>query len=148
MTTDKLSVMWKEIENYEGIYEISTFGDGRRLYVTREKRLCKSFLRNGYPSIGLSKNNSVRFYTIHGLMAKAFIPNPENKPTVNHKDGNKLNNHIDNLEWATRSEQIMHAIKLGLYTPIPPTKKGDRLSKKTKEKMSASRIKWYNNQNK
>lgn len=120
--------LWKEIENYEGLYEVSTHGNVRRIYLTKEKRLCKIFLRNGYPSVGLSRNNVVRFYTIHGVEARAFLPNPENKKTVNHIDGIKTNNHISNLEWATRSEQIIHANKIGIFKSVPPTKKGDKLS--------------------
>lgn len=68
----------------------------------------------GYQVITLSKDGVRKTYTIHQLVAKAFIPNPENKKTVNHKDGNKLNNCIDNLEWATEKENQQHKWKNGL----------------------------------
>lgn len=68
----------------------------------------------GYLSVGLSKNGKKYKYLVHRLVALAFIPNEENKPTVNHKDGNKTNNTVDNLEWATYSEQVIHARDNGL----------------------------------
>ena len=68
----------------------------------------------GYQVITLSKDGVRKTYTIHQLVAKAFIPNPENKKTINHKDGNKLNNCIDNLEWATEKENQQHKWKNGL----------------------------------
>jgi hypothetical protein len=68
----------------------------------------------GYQVITLSKNGIRKSYTIHQLVAKAFIPNPKNKKTINHKDGNKLNNKVDNLEWATEKENQQHKWKNGL----------------------------------
>ena len=65
---------------------------------------------SGYRTVRLS-GKDVR---IHRLVAQAFIPNPDNKPEVNHKDGNKANNHKDNLEWATRMENMQHAVRTGL----------------------------------
>jgi hypothetical protein len=66
--------------------------------------------KNGYFRIRLNGKK----YSIHRLIAETFIPNPDNKPEVNHKDGNKLNNHISNLEWVTHSENTKHAFKMGL----------------------------------
>jgi len=66
--------------------------------------------QGGYVNIHLSKNHVSKPLKLHQVVATAFLPNPENKPTVNHKDGNKQNNHVDNLEWATHSEQSIHAI--------------------------------------
>lgn len=67
-----------------------------------------------YYSIGVRKGRRSIHLKIHRLVAQAFLPNPENKPCVNHKDGNKLNNHVVNLEWATHSENALHAIETGL----------------------------------
>lgn len=73
------------------------------------KQLKPKVDRYGYETIVLTKDGMRKNYTIHKLVALAFIPNPENKPTVNHKDGNKLNNNVSNLEWATHKEQKVHA---------------------------------------
>lgn len=64
--------------------------------------------------VGLRKNNKLKGASIHRLVAKAFIPNPENKKTVNHKNGNKLDNRVQNLEWATQSENNLHCIRAGI----------------------------------
>lgn len=68
----------------------------------------------GYQVITLSKNGIRKSYTIHQLVAKAFIPNPKNKKTINHKDGNKLNNKVENLEWTTEKENQQHKWNNGL----------------------------------
>lgn len=98
---------------YKGIYQVSNLGQIKsipRKYVTKE-RLLNQYNRNGYLCVGLQ---GPKYRYVHILVAEAFIPNPENKPTVNHKDGNKHNNRVDNLEWATYSENLKHALDNGL----------------------------------
>ena len=105
---------WKDIEGYEGYYQVSNFGRVKSLdrYVKDTKRNCFNFVKGRimspssadkkhYMQVGLSKNNKVIHYLIHRLVAQAFIPNPNNLPQVNHKDENKENNRADNLEWCT-----------------------------------------------
>lgn len=113
------SEVWRGIKGYENLYEISSFGRVRSLNRISNNRLrkgkvCKPFVRGNYLAVALSKQGFVKQFSIHRLLAQAFIDNPENKVTVNHIDGNKMNNNLGNLEWATQSEQIKHAInKLG-----------------------------------
>lgn len=80
------------------------------VFDTFKSRIVAPFIRNGYQCVRIQHKN---FY-IHRLLAEAFIPNPENKPEVNHKDGRKLNNRIENLEWCTYSDNIQHAYNTGL----------------------------------
>jgi hypothetical protein len=96
--------IWKSIENFNN-YEISTLGNIKN---NKTNKILKPFSNNsGYLNISLSKNNIKKNFKIHRLVAFAFIPNLENKLTVNHIDKNKQNNCISNLEWATMSEQNM-----------------------------------------
>jgi hypothetical protein len=104
----------KKIKNYED-YQISCNG-----VVINSKGVelkCSPF-NHGYSRVGLSKNNKQKFFLRHRLVAETYIPNPNNLPEVNHKDGNKLNNHVNNLEWCTCSENHLHAFKLGLHKPV------------------------------
>lgn len=94
--------IWKDINEYENIYQISNLGRVKSV----KKGIIKkpSVLPRGYLRIGLSKCGKVKYYSIHRLVAEAFIPNPFNKPCVNHKDCNTSNNNVDNLEWCTWEE--------------------------------------------
>lgn len=94
--------IWKEIKDYEGLYWVSNQGRVKN----RHNRILKPEIRTGYHSVGLCKNSKCKHYRIHRLVAQAFIPNPENKPIINHIDENKLNNTPSNLEWCTNQENI------------------------------------------
>jgi len=108
--------IWKDIVGYEGLYQVSDFGNVKSLNFnkTKKEKLHKPFLSNGYLRVIFSKNNVQKKFTIHRLSATAFIENPLNLPQVNHKDGIKTNNYRNNLEWCTQSENTKHAHKLGL----------------------------------
>lgn len=98
---------WKKIDNFPN-YEISNFGNVRN--IKRNKEISAIYDKNGYKKVHLFNNGKDKMLFVHRLVAKAFIPNPENKPTVNHIDGNTSNSNINNLEWATFSEQQLHSI--------------------------------------
>lgn len=105
-----MKTVWKNIPNYEN-YKISTTGKIKNI---NTGRILKFSLRKGYLSCNLSSNNIKKTYNIHQLVAKIFIKNPKRKRLVNHIDGNKLNNNIDNLEWVSPSENCLHAHKNNL----------------------------------
>lgn len=104
--------VWKDIEGYEGLYKVSNLGN---IHSIKSHYILKGSIDTmGYRIVNLSKNKTNKHFYIHRLVAKAFIPNPDNKPQVNHIDGNKLNNNITNLEWVTGKENIRHASKNNL----------------------------------
>lgn len=95
---------WKDIKGYEGLYQISNYGNVKSLNYnnTKKGKILKTFImRTGYIGIGLNKNNKRKPFKIHRLVAEAFIPNPENLPVVNHKNEKKNDNRVENLEWCT-----------------------------------------------
>lgn len=91
--------IWKDIQGYEGLYQVSSLGQVRNVKTGRIRVLCKH--RDGYLKINLTKNGKTKTFMVHRLVANAFIPNKNNLPQVNHKDENKINNSVDNLEWCT-----------------------------------------------
>ena len=93
------------------------FADGKIYSRYTQKILRPGVNSRGYHSIALHANATRKSYLVHRLVAEAFIPNPENKPEVNHINGNKLDNRVENLEWVTTLENAHHAIKTGLCVP-------------------------------
>lgn len=108
---------WKDIEGYEGLYQVSNEGRVKSLHREiiykdgRKKTLSEKILHNllsdlGYYHVMLSKNGIPKRYKVHRLVAKAFIPNPDNLPIINHRDESPKNNVVENLEWCTQGYNI------------------------------------------
>lgn len=109
--------VWKDIQGYEGLYQASNLGRIRSMYSNKILKL--GITNSGYYSITLSKNKAQKTICVHRIIAFAFIGNPPlANMEVNHKNGNKLDNRENNLEWLTKSENQLHAIKLGYATPF------------------------------
>lgn len=135
--------VWKDIEGYEGLYQVSNLGRvksvtretpftnrwGQRITRTRKEFIMKPKKQyNGYLVICL-RNNGGRYFSIHRLVANAFIPNPENKPQIDHIDGNKENNCVDNLHWVTAAENAANPLWV---------EHSKNVSEETRKKMSSS----------
>lgn len=117
--------IWQSVKGYDGIYEVSNIGNVKRLsrtikgnyeapYVLKEKILILNISPLGYHQITLWKNKKANTKKVHRLVAEKFIKNPLNLPQVNHKNGNKLDNYIENLEWCDQTYNNIHARKTGL----------------------------------
>lgn len=118
--------IWKPVDNYEGLLMVSSFGRIKSIsrkvlnsgtyngfYIKKDIILKQRISKHGYCTISFRRKS----FLVHRLVAKAFILNPENKPQVNHIDGDKLNNNLNNLEWCSRLENMRHAFNLGLIKP-------------------------------
>lgn len=141
--------IWKDIEGYQGYYQVSTLGRVRSLdrVVGEKNKPCNGMIlrwhlsgKSRYYTVNLKKDSTSRYLSIHRLVAKAFIPNPENRPQIDHIDGNPLNNIVSNLRWVTASENQRNPISserkrkglLGVFRP----KRGD--SKKARPVIGTS----------
>lgn len=114
---------WEQVKGYEN-YFVNRQGQVKRIYSNRDgncrdERILKLSYTRGYAHVSLSKDDKKKNYRIARLVAETFIPNPDNKPEVNHIDGDPSNDDVCNLEWCTSKENTQHAIRLGLRTTSP-----------------------------
>ena len=138
---------YANVKGYENLYQVSCYGTIKSVdkvvknkngYRTiKGKILTPKFDKNGYLKIGLVKDHKQKYYFIHRLVAETFIPNPNNYLVVNHINGDKTNNHIDNLEWCTQQYNIKHAYKNGLKKGVSAEHKG---SKNPKSKLTEKEV--------
>lgn len=124
--------VWRDVHGLGDYYQISSFGNVRskdrkvwngKVYYTKKSRMIKkSISTTGYHIVNLvDGDGKSKMCKVHRLVACAFIPNPDNKPNINHIDGDPLNNDVSNLEWCTQLENIKHAIDTGLRKTISNT---------------------------
>lgn len=136
---------WKDVVGYEGLYKVSNSGtvvsfpktwlSGRWVVRTNpEQEMKYSVDRKGYHILGLRKDGKLKMHKVHRLVALAFIPNPDNKPVVNHKDGTRNNNNVSNLEWTTHQENSQHYIGLKGYNATEAQKEAWEKIVKAKRK--------------
>lgn len=135
--------IWKDIPGYEGLYQVSNLGNIKsldRYKIIKAKikgRILKPGINSqGYYQVVLNKNGRTKHVRINRIVAQVFIKNEKNKKEVNHKDGNKQNNCVDNLEWVTPKENMQHAKINNLINPV-----------KGKEHYKAKKIKQYTKDN-
>ena len=108
--------VWKDITGFEGLYQVNDLGLVKSLAYQGTQRdliLKLTMRKDGYQHVILSKNTNKKSFLVHRLTAIAFIPNPQNKPEINHKDFNKSNNCLNNLEWVSAKENMSHAVTGG-----------------------------------
>jgi hypothetical protein len=120
--------IWKDIIGYEGLYQVSNLGRVKSLARTiyrghnrplpLKERILKQGCKDGYRQVNLANYGKIKTIRVHRLVAEAFIENTENKPFINHINGVRNNNKLNNLEWCTQSENLKHAYKIGNKKPI------------------------------
>ena len=129
----KLTEEWIDLEGSRETYQISNLGNVRRASrvgargrIIKSHEMAQSLNSNGYIRVSLATKDGSGYKFVHRLVAELFIPNPDNKPFVNHIDGNKCNNRADNLEWCTKSENERHAWNMGLHRISDNRPRGER----------------------
>jgi len=105
----------KQLNGFSGLYFVTE--DGRIWYAASKRFAVLGRKANGYFHVGLLRDGKRKNFYVHRLVAETFLPNPKGLPEVNHLDGNKLNNHVENLEWCTSSHNIQHAYTIGARRP-------------------------------
>ena len=103
--------IWRDIDGYEGLYQISNKGRVKSLYNGSERILRPRDNGKGYLRVNLTKENTSKHIRVHRLVARTFIPNPDNLPEINHRDENKKNNCVENLEWCDRVYNVNYGTR-------------------------------------
>ncbi|MEY3419854.1 MAG: hypothetical protein RIR48_134 [Bacteroidota bacterium] len=128
--------VWKDVIGYEGYYQVSNLGrikslerkriglKDQKIRIYKELILKQKLNIHGYFEVCLYLKNSSKYHKSHRIICQAFLPNPENKPQVNHKNGVKTDNRLENLEWATSSENTKHSFDNGFQKPSLGEKNG------------------------
>lgn len=112
--------IWRDIEGFDGMYQVSNLGRVKSLYrttkeITEEGRILKASIgKRGYWYVALFKDGKNHTKTVHRLMANAFMPNPDNLPNINHISGIRSDNRLENFEWCTQKQNMHHAFRTGL----------------------------------
>ena len=130
--------VWRDVVGYEGLYKVSNFGNvmsAPKKTRYEEREMTKSIGSEGYLHVHLRKDGKESQKLVHRLVAEAFIANDDNKPQVNHIDGNKQNNNVKNLEWVTRSENLLHA-----YRVLKRTRKFDYMPRPSRRRFTKDQI--------
>lgn len=138
-----MNEIWKDIKGYKGIYMISNHGKLKSFNRNKKGKILKRGSEPYHTVCLCNEGHKIKY--VHLLVAEYFIDNPLNKKHVNHKDGNKLNNHYTNLEWSTKKEDVQHAYDTGLITQ----KKGGECTaskKVNKYNVNGNFIKQYDSQ--
>ena len=122
--------IWKDVKGFEGLYKVSNEGVlvGTPRKGTKGGIVKQYKMNHGYMEYHLYKNNELTRICVHRLLATHFIPNPDNKPCVNHIDGNRANNSLENLEWVTYKENSEHAVRTGLFNHRGENHSGAKLT--------------------
>lgn len=131
--------IWKPVKDFEGLYEVSNMGNVRSFKKDKVKTLKLIKRETGYMFVNLYKNKKLYHKSVHRLVANAFISKPENKSQVNHINGKKYDNRVENLEWCTAKENSQHAWNTGLHKPLKGENNpmyGKYHTQETKNKMS------------
>lgn len=140
-----MSEIWKDIPGFEGLYQVSNLGRVKRLplgkqwpYRRTHNNIRKQHIKNGYYQVNLSKENKVKWICVHRLVALAFIPNPNNLPCINHRDENKLNNNIENLEWCSYAYNANYGTVR--QRQVESMKRNDPLNIRAQKSLEARRV--------
>lgn len=140
--------IWKDVPNYEGLHEVSNLG---RIRTKKNGKIMYQREHNGYKRVQFKTNGKIKDFGVHRLVAMAFIPNPDNKPQIDHIDGNPSNNRVDNLRWATAKENNNNPVTLdrkrSIMSIVNKRNIGKKLKEETKRKISVSRMGKYCNIN-
>ena len=147
--------IWKPIEGYEGLYEVSNTGRVRsidrydsRNHFRRGRILKLSYDTVGYLIVGLHSNGKKKTYLVHRLVAPAFIPNPDNLPQVNHRDEDKTNNRVENLEWCDSKYNLSYGTRnIRIRETLIKNGYWSSLSKEEKEERRKEYMKKYDEEN-
>ena len=123
--------VWRDVIGYEGFYKVSNYGRVKSVRFGKENILNACVSQKGYLRVNLSKIGSGKCLEVHQLVALAFLEKPDGDFEIDHRDGNKLNNHVSNLEWVTHGENLRRAYERGLRLPMSGSR--HKLSKLTAE---------------